>query len=76
MLDPSTLDGPQQQGVNRAQSLGGGGALEGVSEAFEGLSERQRKVMQLRQKLQECRKANQHAVVAEKKRQKVRSPRA
>lgn len=36
-----------------------------------GLSERKKKLYQLKQKLRECRKANQHAVLAENKRKQV-----
>ena len=36
---------------------------------YANMSARQRKMYELRQKLQQCRKANQTAVVAEKKRQ-------
>jgi hypothetical protein len=47
------------------------GGVEGA-DPYEGLSARQRKLMELRGKLQVCRKANQNAVIAEKKRQRVR----
>ena len=39
---------------------------------YAGMNDRQRKLYELRQRLQQCRKANQTAVVQEKKRQKVR----
>lgn len=44
---------------------------EGV-DPYAGMNDRQRKLYELRQRLQQCRKANQTAVVQEKKRQKVR----
>ncbi|GBF98417.1 peptidyl-prolyl cis-trans isomerase-like [Raphidocelis subcapitata] len=48
---------------------GGAGAGDGsVADPFAGLSARQRKLMELRSKLQQCRKANEHAVIAERKR--------
>ena len=51
---------------------GEGGAAAGGADPFAGLSARQRKLMELRQKLQQCRKANEHAVIAERKRMQVR----
>lgn len=47
-----------------------GGVPEGA-DPYEGMSARQRKLHELRAKLQQCRKANQSAVIAEKKRNKV-----
>ncbi len=49
------------------------GPVEGV-DPFAGMNARQRKLYELRQRLQQSRKANQTAVVAEKKRQKVSRP--
>ncbi|KAI8469464.1 MAG: hypothetical protein J3K34DRAFT_279920, partial [Monoraphidium minutum] len=46
---------------------GGGGGGDGV-DPYAGMSARQRKLMELRQKLQKCRKENEHAVIAERKR--------
>lgn len=40
------------------------------ADPYAGLSTRQRKLLELQQKLQVCRKANQNAVIAEKKRKK------
>jgi len=45
---------------------------EGV-DPFAGMNDRQKKLYELRQRLQQCRKANQSAVVQEKKRTKVGS---
>jgi hypothetical protein len=51
----------------------GGAAAEdgGSGDPFAGMSARQRKLMELRSKLQQCRKANEHAVIAERKRMQV-----
>ncbi|GAX82144.1 hypothetical protein CEUSTIGMA_g9572.t1 [Chlamydomonas eustigma] len=46
-----------------------GDLVEGV-DPYANMNERQKKLYELRQRLQQCRKANQTAVVAEKKRQK------
>ena len=47
----------------------GGGAGGAGGDPYAGLSARQRKLMELRQKLSQCRKANEHAVIAERKRE-------
>ena len=62
-------EGGEEEGAGGA---GGGVVVEGA-DPFAGLSAKQRKLMELRQRLQVCRKQNQGAVIAEKKRQKVRS---
>lgn len=49
----------------------GAGAVPGL-DPMANMNERQKKMYLLRQQLHQCRKANQSAVVAEKKRQKVR----
>ena len=57
-----------------AAAAGGSGGGEdggGGGDPFEGLSARQRKLLELRQKLSQCRKANEHAVIAERKRMQV-----
>ena len=54
---------------------GGGGEEDGV-DPYAGMNDRQKKLYELRQRLQQCRKANQSAVVQEKKRQKVRTQEA
>lgn len=47
------------------------GLVEGA-DPCQGMSAKQRKLLELRQRLQQCRKQNHNAVIAEKKRQKVR----
>ncbi|PNW88621.1 hypothetical protein CHLRE_01g037400v5 [Chlamydomonas reinhardtii] len=59
-------EGGEEEGAGGA---GGGVVVEGA-DPFAGLSAKQRKLMELRQRLQVCRKQNQGAVIAEKKRQK------
>jgi hypothetical protein len=49
----------------------GGEATAGGADPFAGMSARQRKLIELRSKLQQCRKANEHAVIAERKRMQV-----
>jgi len=49
-----------------------GGAAGGGVDPFAGLSGRQRKLLEIKQKLQQGRKANEHAVIAERKRMQVR----
>ncbi|KAG2444869.1 hypothetical protein HXX76_001607 [Chlamydomonas incerta] len=61
--------GPGSEGGAEEGAGGGGGLVEGA-DPYEGLSAKQRKLMELRQRLQVCRKQNQGAVIAEKKRQK------
>ncbi|KXZ55225.1 hypothetical protein GPECTOR_3g367 [Gonium pectorale] len=56
-------------GTEEGEDEPGSGGVEGA-DPFAGLSAKQRKLMELRQRLQQCRKQNQHAVIAEKKRQK------
>lgn len=46
----------------------------GVSDPYAGMSARERKLHELRGKLQQCRKANQNAVIAEKRRERLPPP--
>ncbi|GIL65939.1 hypothetical protein Vafri_19568 [Volvox africanus] len=62
--EPDT-EGPDDQ----PGSLSDDGGLE-EADPYAGMSAKQRKLLELRQRLQQCRKQNQNAVVAEKKRQK------
>ena len=76
--EPSTsgrgLDGDEAEDGEGAQGDGEeGGEGDGeVADPYAGMSARQRKLHDLRQKLQQCRKANEHAIIAERKRMKVR----
>lgn len=70
---------PMQGQAAQAEPAQGEAGTEGEGEddgegadPTEGMSARQRKLFELRAKLQQCRKANQSAVIAEKKRLKVR----
>lgn len=70
--DPSTSGRPNDEAsVPDSDDEGGDGE---VADPLEGLSERKKKLYLLKQKLKECRKANQHAVIAENKRKQVRLP--
>ncbi|GFR39622.1 hypothetical protein Agub_g86 [Astrephomene gubernaculifera] len=51
------------------EEAAGDGGVEGA-DPYAGMSAKQRKLLELRQRLQQCRKQNQNAVIAEKKRQK------
>ncbi|KAG2448566.1 hypothetical protein HYH02_006457 [Chlamydomonas schloesseri] len=64
---PGSESGEEEGGAGGGG--GGGGVVEGA-DPYAGLSAKQRKLMELRQRLQVCRKQNQGAVIAEKKRQK------
>lgn len=72
-------DRPAADGDGGGGGGGSGGEAEGDGEGAEvqvadptaGMSERQRRLYLVRQKLNQCRRANQNAVVAEKKREKM-----
>lgn len=71
-LDPGA--GSEGPGAGAEGADGEAAAMEvGGADPYAGMSERQRKLAELRQKMAQCRKANQNAVIAEKKRQKVRA---
>ncbi|KIY98204.1 pre-mRNA-splicing factor SYF2 [Monoraphidium neglectum] len=57
-----------EEGGDAEEDGAGGAEAAAGGDPFAGLSARQRKLMELRQKLQQCRKANEHAVIAERKR--------
>ncbi|KAG2496151.1 hypothetical protein HYH03_005753 [Edaphochlamys debaryana] len=61
--------GPGSEGGEEGAA---GGGEEEEADPYAGMSAKQRKLMELRSRLQQCRKQNQHAVIAEKKR--ARSP--
>ncbi|GLC37960.1 hypothetical protein PLESTB_001498000 [Pleodorina starrii] len=63
---PGTEEGDEEPGSGPGED---GGGVEGA-DPYAGLSAKQRKLLELRQRLQQCRKQNQNAVIAEKKRQK------
>mmetsp|Transcript_20064 Transcript_20064/g.34528 ORF Transcript_20064/g.34528 Transcript_20064/m.34528 type:complete len:500 (+) Transcript_20064:207-1706(+) len=62
---PEESTGPSGMDADEDEFQGDGG-----TDPFQGLNPRQRKLAELRQKLGQCRKANQVAVIAEKKRLK------
>ncbi|GIL91074.1 hypothetical protein Vretimale_9509 [Volvox reticuliferus] len=62
--EPGTEGAGDQPGT-----LSGDGCVE-EADPYAGMSAKQRKLLELRQRLQQCRKQNQNAVVAEKKRRK------
>jgi hypothetical protein len=74
--DPSVSGrGGEDEAADRGAGSGAEAEGEEGSEAadpYAGMSARQRKLHDLRQKLQQCRKANEHAIIAERKRMKVR----
>lgn len=68
--EPATSGNANNEALD-SESGDEGGDGEGA-DPLQGLSERKKKLYLLKQKLKECRKANQHAVVAENKRKQVR----
>lgn len=56
------------EGVAAEGDDGGGGA---VGDPYAGMNARERKLYELKQKMQQARKANENAVIAERKRQRV-----